>query len=404
MTPIVTPRSTNTSAAIRTLIRRSAALPLLADKYRDIDLDDDFDLATVPPMTRDDITTCAAEVLASGLRTGPAYLFTSGGSTAEPKLAWIPCAMHLPELLTHWQPLRATDVLANLAMPGRLWSAHYCYNRVAEHAGAGVIGLGNIDDDEWGRWLDFLHANGTTAVAGTPSQLLKLLSYAVRNRHPVLSRLRAGLWFGEPCEPELLEARDAYAPQFGLWGNYGSTETWVIGHNAPGCPADTFHLLPYQHVDLVDDVVLVTTLHPEAVSPVIRYRIGDRAEPVDCPCGTPGRSLRLLGREGSLIKFAGTLVSPQDLALQARQVPGVAAAQIAVLSGPGTEVMQVRVVTEPGARPDLAVIRDRVLNSHVDLGFGLRGDDEAFVVRTVTALSASAQTGKTPALIREDLP
>jgi acyl-CoA synthetase (AMP-forming)/AMP-acid ligase II len=392
------------ATTLREVVRAAARLPLLADKYRDVPLDDEFDLAAVPEMDRDDITRCAAEVMAGGLRRGPAYLFTSGGSTADPKLAWIPCAMHLPELLSCWQPLRPGDVLANLAMPGRLWSAHYCYNRVAEHAGAGVIGLGNIGDDEWGRWLDFLHANGTTAVAGTPSQLLRLLTYAGRHAHPILTRLRAGLWFGEACEPELLDVRDTYAPGFGLWGNYGSTETWVIGHNSPGCPADTFHVLPYQHVDLVDGAVLVTTVHPEAVSPVVRYRIGDRAEFVTCPCGNAGPALRLLGREGSLIKFGGTLVSPQDFAALARQQSGVAGAQIAVLTGPGTEVMQVRVVAAPGAAPDLAAIRDALLGSHVDLGFGLRGEDDTFVVRQVDALASSPQSGKTPVLIRESLP
>ncbi|MFD0823439.1 AMP-binding protein, partial [Micromonospora zhanjiangensis] len=280
-------------AVLRELVRDAARLPYFAEKYRDVPLVDEFDFAGVPEMTREDVTASAAQVLRAGRRRGPAFLFTSGGSTADPKLAWIPCAMHLPELLAHWQPLSARDVLANLAMPGRLWSAHYCYNRVAEHAGAGVIGLGNIGDDELGRWLDFLHANGTTALAGVPSQLLKILRYAGERRHPILSRLRAGIWFGEPCEPELLELRDRYAPDFGLWGNYGSTETWVIGHNGPGCPVDTFHPLPYQHVELVDGAVLVTTLHPPAVSPAIRSRIGDRAAFVACPCGAPGRALRL---------------------------------------------------------------------------------------------------------------
>src|SRR5690242_13314576 len=122
---------TVTPDALRAVVRKAAELPYYAEKYRALDLDGHFDLADVPEMTRNDVTA-AAEQAAARPRTASAFLFTSGGSTAEPKLAWIPTEMHLGALLAHWQPLAAGDVLANLATPGRLWSAHYFYNRVAE--------------------------------------------------------------------------------------------------------------------------------------------------------------------------------------------------------------------------------------------------------------------------------
>src|SRR5215472_8060431 len=108
--------------------------------------------------------------------------------------------MHLRALLPAWQPLGDGDVLANLATPGRLWSAHYFYNRVAEHAGADVIGLGYIPDGELKQWLDFLHRHRTTALAGTPSQLLRILEFCEDTGHPLAQRLRVGIWFGEPCD------------------------------------------------------------------------------------------------------------------------------------------------------------------------------------------------------------
>jgi phenylacetate-CoA ligase len=384
---------TPSTGALRDLVRRAARLPHFADKYRALDLASDFDFADVPEMTREDVTASAEQAVRGVDRPAGAFLFTSGGSTAEPKIAWIPCEMHLDALLPHWQPLTHRDVLANLAMPGRLWSAHYCYNRVAEHAGADVIGLGNIGDDELTQWLDFLHRHGTTAVAGTPSQILKTL----RSGHPILAQLRKAIWFGEPCDAELLHLRDRHAPHLELWGNYGSTETWVIGYNGPRCPADTFHVVPYQHVELVDGKVLVTTLHPGAVSPVIRYRIGDRAEFATCPCGGSS-ALRLAGREGSLVKFAGTLVSPQELVEVVRAVPGVRAAQVALIAGDGEEAMEVRVV---GEGVTATALRERLLASQIDLGFGLRGDDDTFRVLLVDELTASAQTAKTPALVRQ---
>jgi phenylacetate-CoA ligase len=389
---------------LRELVRRAMRLPYLAEKYRDVDLGEGFEFAAVPEMSRDDVTASARQAAQTSRRSGhggrAAYLFTSGGSTAEPKIAWIPAGFHLGELTPHWQPLTSADTLANLAMPGRLWSAHYFYNRLAELAGAGVVGLGHVSEEEMAQWVDFLHVHGVTALAGTPTQLATVLRHCVDHRHPLLDRLRVGIWFGEPCGPELLDLLAGAVPGMRLWGNYGSTETWVIGHNGPGCAPDTFHPMPYQHVEIADGAVLVSTLHPDAVSPVIRYRLGDRGSFQRCACGRDG-ALRVLGREGSLVKFAGTLVSPQDLVAVACDAPGVRAAQIAILPGEGAreEVLEVRVVADAGT--SAAEVRARLLDSHIDLRFGLRGDEEAVRIRFVERLASIARTAKTPALLRE---
>ena len=386
-------------AALRALVRGACAHPYFADKYRDLDVDGDFDFADVPEMTRADVTASCEQVVRSRARATSAYLFTSGGSTAEPKLAWIPSGMHLDAVLAEWRPLGPDDVLANLAMPGRLWSAHFFYNRVAERAGADVIGLGDIDEPEMGQWLDFLARHRVSALAGTPSQLGAVLRHCARAGHPLARQLRTAIWFGEPLDDALLERLGEIAPELGLWGNYGSTETWVIGHNGPACDRGTFHVLPHQHVELDGGRVLVTTLSPQAVSPIIRYRIGDRGRWVACSCGRPGAALRVLGREDSLVKFAGTLVSPQELVAVATSLEGVSAAQVALMCDAADgERLELRAIADAGVRAE--VVRERLLASQIDLRFGLRGNDDALRVRFVERLARSAQTAKTPALVR----
>jgi phenylacetate-CoA ligase len=382
------------------LVRRAARHPHFADKYRHLDLSH-VDFAAVPEMTREDVTRSSEQLVASTARPASAYLFTSGGSTAEPKLAWIPSDMYLGALLPYWQPLESSDVLANLAMPGRLWSAHYFYNRVAERAGADVIGLGSIAEEELGQWLAFQRRHRTTALACTPSQLAGILAHCERTGDPFLEGVRTVIWFGEPLDAELLALRARSAPWLRLWGNYGSTETWVIGHNGPDCAPDTFHVLPHQHIEVVNGRVLVTTVHPSAVSPVIRYRIGDRGAWAACRCGRGDATLRLLAREDSHVKFAGTLVSPQELVSVARSVPGVRAAQVALLSGAGgaDERLEVHVVADRDI-PEQE-LRDRLLASQIDLRFGLRGNEEAIRIRFVERLATSEQTAKTPALLRQ---
>lgn len=388
--------------SLRALVRRAVRLPHLAHKYAGVDLEDGFAFADLPEMTREDITIAARQARSSGPASpdAAAYLFTSGGSTAEPTLAWIPAGLHLDEIEAHWQPLRPTDTVANLAMPGRLWSAHLFYNRLAERAGAGVIGLGHIDDAERGAWLDFLHRHDTTVLVGTPGQLATVLRHCAEAKHPLLARLRAAIWFGESCAPELLTLVAEQAPTLELYGNYGSTETWVIGHNGPGCDPDTFHVLPHQQVELVDSAVLVTTVHPAAVAPVIRYRIGDRGAFVRCRCGRDG-ALQVHGREGSLVKLAGTLVDAAGLVRVAAGAPGVRAAQgVLTESVPGhAESLELRLVAPAGAEP--SAVRSRVLDSHIDLRFGLRGlEEQTIPVVVVDRLETVARTAKTPVLLR----
>lgn len=389
------------SAALRAVVRRAARLPHLARAYAAIDLSGDFAFASVPEMTREDVTAAARQArrVESG-RAVPAYLFTSGGSTAEPKLAWIPAGLHLPEIEAHWRPIRATDTVANLAMPGRLWSAHLFYNRLAERAGAGVIGLGHVEERELDPWLDFLAQAGTTVLVGTPGQLATVLRRCADLAHPLIEQLRAGIWFGESCGPDLLELCRAATPALELSGNYGSTETWVIGHNGPGCDPDSFHVLPHQHVEVVDSAVLVTTTHPATIGPVIRYRVGDRGAWVQCRCGR-GRALRILGREGTLVKLAGTLVDPAELVRVAAGMPGVQAAQgvLRQTAAGETEALELRLVAPAG--PDLSAVRQRVLDSHIDLRFGLRGSEEhALPVVVVDRLETVARTAKTPIVLR----
>ena len=140
-------------------------------------------------MTREDVTaSCGQACHADPGPSRAAYLFTSGGSTAEPKLAWIPAgAAPGRDRRPHWQPLHsATDTVANLAMPGRLWSAHLFYNRLAERAGAGVIGLGTSTTAEMGQLAGL---PGTPAAppcwSGTPGAAGAVLRHCAELSHPL---------------------------------------------------------------------------------------------------------------------------------------------------------------------------------------------------------------------------
>jgi phenylacetate-CoA ligase len=155
-------------------------------------------------------------------------------------------------------------------------------------------------------------------------------------------------------------------------------------------------------VEVEDGVVLVTNTHPGCINPVLRYRIGDRGELVRCPCGRGEPALRLLGRDDPQLKFVSILVTPEEIAGEARAEPGVRDVQLAVFGlGRADERMEVRILLEPDADRDDAErrVRQRVLTRVYRLGWAVASAPSSFAVRAVDRLEVNRRTHKTPLLV-----
>ncbi len=372
--------------------RKYAALPpiIAPETFGSIPLMDKQDLAAVLPELR------VAEQLQG-------YLFGSGGTMGSPKLSLIPSHMFVGDILKHWSPLTTDDILCNMFAPGKLWSAHYFYNQVGTKTVRETIALGAIDRGEMLGWLDFLEDQHVTAIAATPSTL-KLLCRTSLEHGRSLGFIRKLLWVGESFDSELQNLAAQALPYVELWGLYGSTETWVIGYNGPNCSVDTFHSLPYQHVEVDQNHgIVVTTTHPDCMNLLIRYKTDDMASHAQCRCGRPG--LQVHGRMGSSIKFRGALVTPEDLIQLARNLPdaGVREAQVAVIRSPNQlERMEVRVILTQKEAVVCDRIRARLLEYSIDLKNLFDGDPSGLQIVPVDALQVNERTHKQPALVWED--
>lgn len=407
----MTVRTTTVTSAVSTadlerILGRVADIPTLVDKYRDhLGAGTVPDLTDLPLLTKDELNTALDDVIA-GARRLPfgSYVYGSGGTTSAPKLSLIPSDMFLPDIVRDWRPLDPDDVLVNMNNPGRLWSSHNFFNGLADHLGAVTIPLGAVEREQMGEWLDFIERVGATAMDGTPTHIAHLLEFCEdTGRTP--PRLGKLLWTGEGFSDRAAALVARWLPDAEVYGVYGCTETWVIGLNGPRCPHHVFHPLPYQHVELVDGLVVVTNTHPRCVNPILRYRVGDRGEFVTCECGRPD-ALRITGRDDPQLKFASILVTPKEIADVALGDPDVRHAQIAVARyGTPTEHMTVRIVREPGRLGDdelSARVRDRVLAQVYRLGYAVSSQPDAFAVQVVDALTVNSRTYKTPLLIKED--
>lgn len=382
------------------LLRR---VPRLADRYADVGaLTSLADLERVPVMRKDDLNV-ALDHLKPRAGVGTTWTFQSGGSTGDPKLGYAPTGLYMDEVYAHWRALDAGDVFVNGWGAGRLWGAHYLMASYADLTGCVGIGLGAVNRTEYDVWLDFFASRRVTAFGGTPSVLRPILGRA-RDLGVKLPHLRKVLFLGEAWNPGLDEDLPAVAPEARRWGLFGSTETWVAGTNTPDCAADVWHPLPSQLINVGPDQLLdFTSLKWHGLNPVLRYQTGDAGEWVYCPCGSPDRALRVLGRRDGEIKFRGLLLNADALVAAVTALPEVSQAQL-VITEYATSGSTLEVLVVP-ARDAAAGLDERVRAHILTAGFGgpstaFHRDPEALAVRLVAELIANERTGKAAGLIQ----
>ncbi|WP_030269913.1 phenylacetate--CoA ligase family protein [Streptomyces sp. NRRL B-24484] len=388
----------------RRTLARLRTVPELAPRYTGhADPHALDDLAALPPLAKDDLNTALAH-LEPQAEHGATWLFQSGGSTGAPKIGYAPTGFYMAGVHAHWQPLDPDDVFVNAWGAGRMWGAHFLAAALADLSGCRIIAVGSVAADEYPDWLSFFAARRVTAIGGTPSVLRLWFAHA-RAAGITLPDLRKVLWLGEAWQPQLAEDMAAVAPLARRHGMFGSTETWVVGTNGPRCPADTFHTLPEQLVHVGPDELLdFTTLNPEMLNPVLRYRTGDAGRLVACPCGRPGPAMQVLGRRDSVVQVRGLGLHVQEVVARAEGEPGVTQAQVLVTEQGGrASAVEVLLLTAAGAEVDTERLRKEILAETFTLSTAFQHDPQSFRVRAVAALISNDRTGKTSDLVvRED--
>ncbi|MFF8609563.1 phenylacetate--CoA ligase family protein [Streptomyces sp. NPDC015346] len=384
----------------RRTLERLRQVPELAPRYRDVaDIRSLGGIAALPPLLKDDLNLALTH-LRPRAEHGATWLFQSGGSTGAPKLGHAPTGFYMSGVHAHWQPLDRDDVFVNAWGAGRMWGAHFLAAALADLSGCQVISLGSVTKDEYPEWLAFFAAREVTAIGGTPSVLRLWFAHA-RAANLKLPDLRKVLWLGEAWQPQLEEDMAAVAPAARRWGMFGSTETWVVGTNTPDCPADTFHTLPDQLVHVGEQQLLdFTTLNPEMLNPVLRYRTGDAGRLVACPCGRPGRAMRVLGRRDSVVQVRGLGLHIDEVIHRVEGEPGVSRAQVVIYeTGGRAGAVEVLLLTAPGAAVDVERLRKELLAETFTLSTAFQHDPENFRVRPVADLISNERTGKTAGLV-----
>jgi phenylacetate-coenzyme A ligase PaaK-like adenylate-forming protein len=118
-------------------------------------------------------------------------------------------------------------------------------------------------------------------------------------------------------DAEKAELRERYGVRRVASPCYGTVDTWYIGYQCEVCPTGVFHAHDDQcFMEVWDEEadrpcavgeagMLYATALPRRLTPIVRYRVGDRARWLDarCPCGRTTPLFELLGRGDDVLRI-----------------------------------------------------------------------------------------------------
>ncbi|QHY99218.1 AMP-binding enzyme [Streptomyces sp. S4.7] len=326
----------------------------------------------------------------------PAVILASGGTTGSPKPTYVPCHQALDRLLPEWAPLRPGATLLNLFTPGRLWASHYYMQALAERSGSHVLPSGPYSPAEVGAWLPLLHRMNVTALAGTPTALADFAEGLLEAGENLA--VDTIIWMAEPWTPAKEAAVRRAFPNAGLWGNYGSVETYVIGTSTPTCDLGTLHLMSDQVVEFDAAGALLSRAGDGWTVPVVRYRLGDRLAAAACRCERP-RALRVEGRADDSVKLHGTLLSISEILDVVTSQAGVTGAQLVFTGAPGGQHVADRLTVRLTGDADPERICSVMMREFYSLELVVGQSPERLAVCAVGRLERIDRTNKVPAVV-----
>lgn len=234
----------------------------------------------------------------------PGYIFSSGGTTGEPKYVHFSYEEFdfVADILA--KSLRAQGVrpgmkVANLFVAGNLWSSFMAVEKALEKIGVIQLPIGGMCSEE--NISMYLEKFRPDVVMGIPSMLVKnaeTMDEKGKELH-VPMVFYAGEALSEPRQEYL--ARTWGTKYFGSVG-YASVDAGIIGYQCSHSKPGEHHLFSdLIEMKVVDDEAVISSPFRSSL-PIKNYRTGDRVEMIGpCTCGDSSPRFKLLGRADNLI-------------------------------------------------------------------------------------------------------
>lgn len=325
-----------------------------------------FPLARVPVLTANELR----EVLppkSNGLVMGDGKfctVFQSGGTTGFPKTTLF--SHEELELLTpanargfYALGLSKDDRVANMFAVGGLYMTFLHINRMLQEYGCMNFPFSNHTPS------DFVHTVvklfNVNAFAGITSVVLNCL----RQMHSMGMegiRIEKIFYGGEHIyETDKNELREKFGVNLIAAPGYGTVDTWYIGYQCLQTETGVFHAHDDQcFIEIVSEDtgqlcvpgevgMLYATALPRRLTPIVRYRVGDRAQWLGerCSCGRTTPLFKLLGRGDDVLRVGFDSVDYNYIQESVSQVKGLlGTVQMEKLREEGKDRLVIRAETD----------------------------------------------------------
>ncbi len=299
-------------------------------------------LHRVPVLTSDDLRTLVPPQGDSLIVGGSTEytVFQSGGTTAMPKTTLFSHSelekLNGPNARGFFAVgLKASDHVANLFAVGGLYMTFIHINRFLQQYGCMNFPFSNQTS------TDFIHTvtkhfqiNCFTGIASVILNAVRDLAHLSRNTIQIDKVYYGG---EHMYEADKREIRERCGASLILAPGYGTVDSWYLGYQCTDCPTGIFHAHDDEvyleivnedsgkHCDFGEPGMLYATAYLRRLTPIVRYRVGDRAKWLkeSCMCRRTTPLFKLLGRGDDILRIGYDSVDYNAVQEAVLKVPGL---------------------------------------------------------------------------------
>ncbi|MDA9951118.1 hypothetical protein N9D31_00960 [Oligoflexaceae bacterium] len=348
--------------------------PFYKDRLSAFDPTSDNPLAKIPLLSASDLRENVPPG-GTGLLSNNAQSFTvfqSGGTTGVPKTSLFTHdeleGLNLPNARGFYGcGLKKADRVANLFAVGGLYMTFVHINRMTQQYGCMNFPFSNQTPSDFIRTVaDLFKINCFTGITSVVLSCLRDI-YEMGCRDLQVDKIFYG---GEHIYPaDMEEMKRKFGTTTICAPGYGTVDTWYLGYQIEGAEHGVFHAHDDQvYLEIVDEDrvdgsghpihckpgevgMLYATAYCRRQTPVVRYRIGDKASWLKDPCPT-GRTtprFKLLGRGDDILRIGYDSIDYDFLQQLAAHFPELTATiQMEKVRVQGRDKLIVRIESEAG--------------------------------------------------------
>ncbi len=309
-------------------IEYAKKFPFYNQKLFKVNLDSEFPLENIPPLTSDVIKPVVSSFSKSLLGKESFSVFQSGGTTGSPKVSLFSNeeleALSLPNARGFFASgLTKEDRVANLWASGSLYMTFIHINRMLQQYGCINFPFANHSQSEF--IYECIRKFKINCLTGVSSYLLQLIRDFEKFGGLHIDKIFYGA--EHLYEENRREIENRTGAKIIKAPGYGTIDTWYIGYQCSFCDNGVFHVHDDQvYLEIVNEengkiinsseigAIYVTT-YLRRLTPIIRYRIGDRGYWIkdECKCGRKTPLFKLLGRCDDVLRIGCDSVYYEDI-------------------------------------------------------------------------------------------